>query len=309
MANMRKAKPTPPIIAAAERGDESAARSILDADPQSVTSTSLLGNTPLHAAALHNHLLVAELLLQRGADINAKGERGKTPLHAAAEGGSVEIMNWLLQHGANVEASDQRGQTPLDTAINHVEVGRVRTQQVVDLLSERGAKAGLRSAIIQGDVVAVRTLLHADPTTLSKHLDPQGLLFLAVVHQQEARSNEIIHLLLDHGVDPNLPGKDWPELPITKVTDPATAALLIQYGACVNVKNSAGHTPLKAARKFKLTALESVLRQHREKPQRSRPRIPPRAEADSTDQSSGTQQRPKKSNGRRGSTKRKEKLG
>ncbi len=43
------------------------------------------GNTPLHLAALNDHVDVAELLLAAKADVNARNELGNTPLKTAAQ--------------------------------------------------------------------------------------------------------------------------------------------------------------------------------------------------------------------------------
>ncbi len=39
------------------------------------------GTTPLHAAAHANQAVIAQLLIDAGADVNAKDMNGKTPLH------------------------------------------------------------------------------------------------------------------------------------------------------------------------------------------------------------------------------------
>jgi ankyrin repeat protein len=53
-------------------------------------------------AALRNrHFEVAELLYQRGADVDIRGNVGGTPLHAAIKDGYVDIAEWLLAHGAD----------------------------------------------------------------------------------------------------------------------------------------------------------------------------------------------------------------
>jgi len=57
-----------------------------------------------------------ELLLGRGADVNAANQMGDTALHGAARRGSPAIIEFLLNHGANVRAKNARGQTPLDIA-------------------------------------------------------------------------------------------------------------------------------------------------------------------------------------------------
>jgi Ankyrin repeats (3 copies)/Ankyrin repeats (many copies) len=60
---------------------------------------------------------VARLLLERGADVNARAKDQSTPLRlAAAQFGRVEVVHVLLQHGADVSAKDSSGRTALQVA-------------------------------------------------------------------------------------------------------------------------------------------------------------------------------------------------
>ena len=72
--------------------------------------------TPLHYAALDGYKEVAELLIDKGADVNAKNLSGGTPLHNAAQQGHKEIVVLLIANGADLNAKTYSGQTPLDDA-------------------------------------------------------------------------------------------------------------------------------------------------------------------------------------------------
>ena len=58
------------------------------------------GFTPLHEAALNGDIEFARLLLEHGADVNAKMKDGKTPLTFAVEGGQTEMASFLRERGA-----------------------------------------------------------------------------------------------------------------------------------------------------------------------------------------------------------------
>jgi ankyrin repeat protein len=91
------------------------------------------GETPLHMAALSGPKEVAELLIAKGADVNAKDEDGVTPLHWTE---TEEIAELLIAAGADVNAMDNSGDTPLDTAI------RRKRPETADLLRKHGGKTG-----------------------------------------------------------------------------------------------------------------------------------------------------------------------
>ncbi|UCC99109.1 MAG: ankyrin repeat domain-containing protein, partial [Phycisphaerales bacterium] len=56
--------------------------------------------TPLHCAARYGHKEVAELLIAKGAGVNARNNEGQTPLDIAVEEGRPEIVELLRKHGA-----------------------------------------------------------------------------------------------------------------------------------------------------------------------------------------------------------------
>ena len=64
------------------------------------------GDTPLIKAAYKGHEAVVPLLLEAGADKEAKNKDGITPLIAAAEKGHEAIVQRLLEAGADAEAKD-----------------------------------------------------------------------------------------------------------------------------------------------------------------------------------------------------------
>jgi ankyrin repeat protein len=90
-------------------------------------NTRLRSVTPLHSAIAGHRTEVALLLLERGADVNAAQPGGWTPLHQAAANGDLALCKALLKHGAKrTQMSDDRTR-PLDFAIEnrHWEVVRL----------------------------------------------------------------------------------------------------------------------------------------------------------------------------------------
>ena len=76
---------------------------------------------------------VARLLLEHGAEVNARGNGHSTPLHVAVQYGRAEVVRVLLEHGANVAAKDKDGKTvsQLSSDMGH---------EITKLLSEHRAR-------------------------------------------------------------------------------------------------------------------------------------------------------------------------
>ena len=79
-------------------------------------STGSEGETPLMCVAFWGHDKIAKMLIDAGGNVNAQNEDQATALHEAVRLGNFGVAKLLLQNGANKEAKDHKGRTPLDWA-------------------------------------------------------------------------------------------------------------------------------------------------------------------------------------------------
>ena len=88
---------------------------VLGADPSLSQATGAHGIPLLYFPVIRGQKAIAEMLLSRGAQVNA-GAGGNTPLHGAVLFNRPEMVSWLLSHGANPSLLDYNGKTPLQLA-------------------------------------------------------------------------------------------------------------------------------------------------------------------------------------------------
>ncbi len=176
------------------------------------------GETPL-LTALHGHKQIAELLLEKGADVKAEAEGGWTALHNAAFGGLHDIAALLLEKGLDVNAATETGWTPLFAAANR---GR---SDICKLFVKAGARVDVARA------------------------DGRSLLHEMVVKGE----NEIAGLLIGAGAEVNKHDPQYGRNALHWAAikgESAMADLLLANGAAVNGKDASGLTPLDLAGKY-----------------------------------------------------------
>jgi ankyrin repeat protein len=98
------------------------------------------GYTCLMMAAYHGHLAICRLLIDKGAQVEAKVRGGWTPLLCAAHRGLGEIVRLLCDHGADVEACNRWGRRPLHLAAYYGHISVVK-----ELIEERNAEVNART--------------------------------------------------------------------------------------------------------------------------------------------------------------------
>jgi len=116
------AAPPPPndVFHAAGTGDLEGVRNFIEVSKVDVNARESDGTTPLHWAALRNHLGVVQYLLDSGAEIDSVNTtEGQTPLMWAAIGGNTRVAHYLIEQGADIHKVDKRGYNALHHAVQY----------------------------------------------------------------------------------------------------------------------------------------------------------------------------------------------
>ena len=159
------------------------------------------GRTPLYVAAmLPGGAPTIRLLLEFGADIEAQTILGATALFPAATT-SAEITKLLLDRGANPNARAKSGATPL-LMTSGADVIRLLLARGADArVRTKTGETALMEAAIRGDVAGAKLLLEKGAEVNA--VDHRGYTALLLAAQYDGDAPELVRLLLAHGADLN----------------------------------------------------------------------------------------------------------
>jgi ankyrin repeat protein len=223
-----------PIHDAARKGDAKKVQALIQADPKLVADKDSRGDTPLHAAALHGQLTVAQILLDAGANVNAKNNYGAfTPEDLGKilwSSSHQDPVSLLSVHGLD-SRDTLNGYTPLDLALF-----AARHKELVQLLVAKGADVNARAAS------------GATP------------LFWAVLRDQK----DDAAFLLEHGADVNATDAYGDTILdcALHLQYGSMIQMLVDKGADVNAMDQSQHRPLTYALQMDDHKWAELLKKH-----------------------------------------------
>ncbi len=225
-----------PIHDAARKGDANKLKALLQSDAKLVSGRDKNGDTPLHLACLHGQLAAAQVLIDAGADVNAKNNYGAfTPGDLGAVFSSnnhQDPVSLLSVHG--IDTKDMKnGYTPLDLCLF-----ASRHKELLQLLIAKGADVNTQAA--SGATPLFFAVLRDQPDDVKFLIDKGAnvnaadaygdTILDAALHLQYG---SMIQILVDRGADVNAmdQGLHRPLTYAMQMDDHKWADLLKKHGA------------------------------------------------------------------------------
>ena len=114
------------LILAAYYGHTETVRYLVGLPEVDLNDSDYRGCTSLHRAVLQKHSDVVKVLIDAGADVEAKDSKGRTPLHCGCTVKYPEIVQMLVEAGGDVCEVDVKGDRCLNVAARHGAIETVR---------------------------------------------------------------------------------------------------------------------------------------------------------------------------------------
>ncbi|KAL8919594.1 MAG: hypothetical protein Q9172_004922 [Xanthocarpia lactea] len=167
-------------------------------------------NEALFLAAGEGHATTVEMLLENGAEVDARDWLGSTAMDFAAPGGYEKTVRILLQYGARLDLRDTQGNSALHWAVPHEAVTKLLLENGADPNAQNDRGQTPLSWVARDGPIAVAKLLlgnHGDISITDK-------FGCTPLHGAALRDREdMLRLLLDHGADPSARDKNgWTAL-------------------------------------------------------------------------------------------------
>jgi ankyrin repeat protein len=208
------------------------------------------GRTPLmHGAA---HLESTRLLLKHGAEVNAVADDKDTALLAAAQtqvfpgpGENAGVVKLLLENGADLNARNAYGRTALMNTW-FFDVTKVLLEQGADPNDNVGGTTALILHSLHGKGELVRLLLDSGAKPNVRNSEQATALMWACINGH----NEIAEMLIKAGAEVNVQDEDGTTAMMESLRygNAGTVKLLLENGGDMHLRNKGGKTALDLAR-------------------------------------------------------------
>uniref|UniRef100_A0A6Q2Z872 Myosin motor domain-containing protein n=1 Tax=Esox lucius TaxID=8010 RepID=A0A6Q2Z872_ESOLU len=186
------------------------------------------GGSLLHLCARHDNLFAAEVLIERGLNVNLQDEDLWTALHVACVCDHENMLMLLLLAGVNVLLQDVNGNIALDYAAEGTETRYILQKHLEENGVDMSSMNSMRTQRPNAMLCDVRQLVSSGGSLNQRNHDGVTLLHIACA----SGYREVVSLLLENGADPQLSdNSDWTPLHLAakygQLTEPLMLSVLV----------------------------------------------------------------------------------
>ncbi|XP_064010530.1 protein phosphatase 1 regulatory subunit 16A isoform X2 [Pogoniulus pusillus] len=199
------------------------------------------GLTALHQCCIDDAGAVVPVLLDAGADVNARDSELWTPLHAAATCGHLHLVQLLIQRGADLLATNSDGNMPYDLCEDEVTLDCLESAMAEQGITQEKIEEA-RGATEREMMVEIQQLVEAGADLDTPRGHKATLLHIAAANGY----TEAAELLLEHRASVGSRDEDgWQPLHAAACWGQVQLVeLLVAHGADLNSKSVLDETPL-----------------------------------------------------------------
>ena len=273
-----------PLITAVKRRATTVVKQLIEWQADTNMQDSQ-GNTALHFAIQELEYNIVDILCNAGANSTIFNKKGESSIHLAAQLANPKILTTIMQTSVlakfNLDTPDAEGNTPLLIAVNNQKTKTaawLAKAAANRLVTDKDGNMPLHRATLLGNSILVQTVIH---TVALGHRNNEGdtpimlavktgngeifeslLLSTSQMAPLDRHGNTLLHLacIPESGIilsfilrgkmvpieEKNAEGSTALHL-ACKQNNISAAKCLALYGACFNVDDKLGQTPLMAA--------------------------------------------------------------
>jgi ankyrin repeat protein len=233
---------------AVRQGDLETVMQLINGDPSLVNERMERGYSPLHWAVNRNDTAITRLLIDQGADLEAKDADGDTPLHWTAYYNRLANCRILVSAGADLNSLNNLEMTPLSAAIESANsaVARFLIHSGPGLNFAEFENLSTFRAVTAGFIELVEHRLATGEFDLLSR-GPEGVTLLHMAARTDI--DELLNLLLEKGIPTNIQD----DFGLTALhyaalwNRPGIVESLVAHGADINQQDVAGRSALQIA--------------------------------------------------------------
>ncbi len=220
------------------------------------------GRTALHLAARSGLTDAFKILVDLGANINAKDDAGRTPLMYAVDNGDVPTVEFILESGADLARTDDAGRSAIYSA---VELDR---RDLIEVLLKHGADLNVHSDQVAAPLLAAKNrsmveFLLDRGAAIEQRTTENGY---QLIHAAAAAGDiDLLRFLMKRGADVNARTTKKDETPLHLASyngEIDMVLVLLEHGANVMARTAIGATPIQYASHKEHAEIVALLQEH-----------------------------------------------